>query len=117
MMAMLLVPGECCPSRERLLAAGERAFVGSLPGVYSPMARQGAGITEGLALCQYFHNPQPRVQFVTYLATPLARMRLLSRMHSLMYSQGRSLYESLPAACVLAHMRPMPSVNPFCTRN
>lgn len=45
---VILVPGQGCPSGERLLAIRVRAFVGSLARMNSPMPRQRAGVTEGL---------------------------------------------------------------------
>lgn len=109
---VVLVARQGCPTCKRFLAICIGAFVRSLARVYSAVSCKRAGIAEwltgaGQRLCL------SEDASVAYLATSLAHMRFLSRVHTRVYGQCRSLNELFAAARPVTHMRSDTTVNPF----
>lgn len=83
---MVLMSGEGRPPREGLLTIGIRTLVRPFARVNTTMPGERAGVTERLQTCKYIDISQQSSP--SYLSTPLALMRLLASVHSLMHSEG-----------------------------
>ena len=91
---VVLVACESCTASESLLTVSERALVGPLAGVRSPVACERRAVAE-------------------FLSTGLAVVWLLACMSPLMHRQGRPLNEGFAAAFEITEMRLVPTVNTF----
>ena len=110
---VVLVAGERGTAGECLLAVGVWAFVGPLARMYPSMSSQRARVTERLRGALAAIHRRMRTQS-SHLSTPLAHVRLLSRVHALMDRQCRALDELLAAVGVVADVRTDAGMDSFC---
>jgi hypothetical protein len=109
---VVLMSGQGRPPCEGLLAVGKGTLVWSLAGVDAPVPGERAGIAEWLRSCEFTWTSVTR-ESLSYLTTPLALVRLLTSMHTLVNSECRSLDELFAAVREVTDMGADTAVNPL----